>query len=598
MPDYIMQNGQTASIPGVVEIVETVMLGEPGPSPTFAVPMLLGSAPSGKPYNFDSVKQSGESSLGAFTQYSTDAAVSRAHGYGSDIAIAFRNAQVDGLPTAFIANIAPLTRASVPVASTGPVEEFTLYSRLFGAPGGHNRVKFSSGVLTITPVKAFALLSAAVTTTSTRIYVQGQDGDNSPISWMSEGSQVFLGDSDTADFAVTVLATGRQLDSNGQWQYYFDISAAAGTAVEISTKYGMVVLFDDPEISPTFSSGEGQKIIDWVNANSKVFAAQALVNFSGALPISVSASTSLKDLGSTWGTVVPGTSPAAASSDWQTFWTNYAATYWDQFRSRYSLIPRAHLILSSSSTVHGYARAFAVAKRRAGTPVLCLVSTAFTDTVLTASDDTSPIYRARALNHQDMVLFAGQCNELVPYLTLAASAFGQLIAGGSRYSITRKGILGGGNVRIKRIWDEANLGELTSLAKAGVVTYLLSPSATPSWQFAIGVNTLQSRATTWSPSANATCMIAARNCIDEFRAGLVRILDSFAGNTALTALDLGAAISAYCRQARDQLRLVKDFGAPAIEGDSATGSLRVTALSVNPPDETLFLGLFLNIIVK
>jgi len=600
MPDYKLINGQTISVPGIAELNETVILNEPGPTPAFAVPVLVGDAPSGIPYNFDSLKMTSETALGPFRMQRTDPVVHDTWGYGSDVAVAFRNAQEAGLPMAFITTTAALTRSKVVVTSAGPVNQFTLYSRLFGAPGRHHKVKFATDILTISPVLRYAMLSVAVTTTTTRVYVTGADPNTSPIAWMAPGQTVYLGDSDTADFAVVVDEVGRELDTNGQWKYYFDLTGAAGTAVEISTKYGMVILYGDDEISPTFLTGEGQKVIDWVNNNSKVLGAEKHADFTGALPIDVVSATPIKDLSTTWGTITNGVSPASTSSDWSTFFTNYKATYWDQFRSLFGLVPRVHLLLTSDATVHGYARAFAVDRRKnvasGSRPVSILLGAAFTDTSTSASNSTNSAYRARALNHQDVGLFGGQFERLPAYLSLAAYAFGQLVNGGSLYSITRKAIRATGG-EVTKLWDETNTGELTTLIKAGVITYMLSPTTPPVWQFTSGVNTNQDRTTAWSSATNSTCMMAARNSIDEFNAGLLSLLDAYSGKTGVAASDLGAALYAYAVQQRDNRRIISDFGDPVFEESANEAAWRLVTFPLTPVPETLYIGVNINIFV-
>lgn len=595
MPDYKRQNGTTTAIPGLAEIIEKVILSGAGPTPTFAVPVILGDAPYGYPYNYDTAKLSSESAAGPFRSMSSTSIVHSTFGTGGDIPTAFRNAQARGLPMAFVACVAPLVRAKVVATSSGPVNETTFFNKLFGAPGGHTMIKWASGILTITPVKAFAMLSVAVATTDVRIFVAGQDEYYSPIAWMSPGMTVYLGDNDTANFAVVVDSVGRELDSSGQWKYYFNITAAAGTAVEISTKYGCVTAYDDAtEVSPTFTTGQGQKLVDWVNQYSQYLGAQVESTFTGALPLTVATSTAIKDMGATWGAVTVGTSPASATGDWNTFFTAYQATYYDDFRSRFGLRPRLHLMLSSNSTVHGYARSFVRNMRGAIKPSEFLSGALYTDTVLTASDDTNPTYRTQNINDQDIALFVGKFERLAPYLSLAAYAFG-ILAQGSRQTITRQRISPNGSPFVGRLWDQQNTSELDTIIKGGGITYMLSSGETPEWQFTAGVNTLQDRVTTWSPSVNKTCLIQSRNCVDEYLSGLGAILDSFVGDVSADQADVGQAIDTYNRAARDQRGLIVDFGPPSISFDSATALWRVTDLDIDPVVEGLFVALTVNI---
>lgn len=593
MPDFVTSTGQTVTIPGIAEYRETVILSEPGPMPRFNVPVLVGAAHHGIPYNFDSVKEASEPALGAFRQCRTDAFVNSLWGYSSDIAVAFRHAVKAGLPLAFVASTSKLTRAKVLVTSTGPVNQFIMYSRLFGAVGGHHKVAWVDGVMTITPVKNYALLASAVASGATRIYVQGADPNYSPIAWLSEGATIEIGDNDTANEALVVAGTGRELVS-GQYRYYVDLVTGPASAIEVSTKYGMIVQYsDDSEVSPAFSAGEGQLLVDWLNTSSLTLGATKHANFSGVLPIEVE-STPLKEIAD-WSTVTVGTSPAPVAQDWTDFLDAYVATGWDKFRALNGVNPRMHLFLTSDATVQTTTiRDFAVNRRSNKTPVSVLLGCAFTDTSCTATDHTNPGHTNASLNHQDIALFAGQWNYLAPYLSLAADAFGKLAAGTSRYSITSKPLAIAGDVT--HLWDEDGSGELSYLIRKGVVTYRLSESNPPVWQFTAGVNSSQDRATAWSPTSNTTCMIAARNCIDEYAAGLLSVLSTFVGRTS-TDGEVGMAIYTYNLQAQNRYQTIESFGSPSITQDASTLSWSVTP-SVTPPSETLFIGVYNQIIIR
>jgi len=587
MPDYTKKNGSKVADPGVAEYTETVVLRRPPATPPFPVPVIVGTARTGYPYNFDTLKKAGESAYGAFRYVTSDAEAHAMCGVATEIPIAFRNAQEKGLSDCFLANVAPLTRAQVIVTSAGPVNEFALYSRLFGAIGGHASVKFAAGVFSYKPVKNFALLSAAVLVTDKRILVEGQDPDYNPIGWMSPGMTVYLGDNDTPDFPVVVSATGRDLDATGQWQYYFDLTAATGTAVEVTTKYGCVVLLGEEELSTTFGAGTGQALVDWINQNCTSFAVQKEATFAGAIPITVAALTPIKDLAATWGAITQGTSPVAADADYLAFFPAYEATYWDQFRNQFNLVPRTHLLTASSAIAHGYAKTFAKARRAAGNPIQLILGAAYGAIVLAAVDATNPLVCTAALNNQDIDEFFGQFDRLPPALSMAARAFGMWVSGGSKFSITRKTIKDG-TPTITKIWTAA---ERKQIIQGGGITYMLSPGATPEWQFTSGVSTNQDRATTWSSASNTTCMVAARNCIDEYRAGLQELLDAYSGLTGITEADLGSDIYDYNVQSRDKTKLIREFEPPTLEEDTLEAAWRVTNLSVDPPAETLFLGI-------
>lgn len=595
MPDFTLPNGQTESIPGLVYYDEKVILGTPGPVPTFMVPVILGSALTGYPVLFDSTKMSGESTRGAFYLASSDSECRSVFHPSSDVSIAYQNAQAMGLPSAYIGAISALTRAKIVITSAGPVNEITLYSRLYGAIGNYHKVKYDTGILTITPVKNSAFLVANALATDSRIYFYSQDPERSPLEWVQPGKTYTFGDNATACFTGTVLNKGFELDSNGQYKYYVDLTADIGTALTaFTTAYAVMLEYDDTtEYNATaFGAGRGQDLIDWVNQNSTVLAAQATATFTGVLPITVATATALKDI-ALWGAVTLGTSPLAVASDYTTFLTNYGDSYWDDFLQRFQLTPQLHLLLEQDAAVHAAVRTFANNRFANRTPVTFFLGCRYTDVSLTAGDATNPTFRANALNSQHIALFAGKIKKLAPYLSLAAGAFGHAVANGSTSPLTYKDLPT--TWTVDQIWSQTNL---RTLIKRGVVTYMLSTATPPRWVFSTDANTNQDRTTVWSATTNTTCLVSSRFCVNEWLAGFRSRLSTpaFIGTQKLTAADVGQAYINWCDQSVTS-GILKSYGPPSsISVDANTGAVTLVP-NITPPTEVLYVALRTNILI-
>ena len=597
MPYYTFENGLTTNIPGVVDYEETVVLGRDGPVPQFMVPIIIGTGLTGYPVNFDSVKQTDEATKGAFTKCSGDGDVRSIFHPQSDIAIAYQNAQEAGLPMAFCGAVNALVRAKVVAQSgSGPaVDEFTLYSRLFGAVGGHHKVKYASGIIEITPVRNSAFLSENAASTDTRIYIYSQDPGRSPIEWVQPGRTYTLGDNSTPNFTATVLKTGYEIDSNGQYKYYIDFTQQLGTALTaFGSDYALIVEYsDDVEKNDTaFLAGEGQKLVDWIKTNSKYLSAEKASSFTGTLPNDVATSTPIKEI-TAWGTVTDGASPLVTSSDWTTFFTNYQNTYWDDFRQRHGITPYLHLMLTELSVDHAKAVSFANNRWTNKTPVTFYLGAGYTDVAVGAGNDTAPEYRANALNSQHVALCAGKVKKLAPYLSLAAMAFGFAAANGSTVALTNKEIPR--SWHIDKVWTD---DDLETLIGGGVLTYMLRQADPATWVVAEDANTNQDRSTTWSAATNTTSLMHSRHAVNEWWAGLRNKLASmFPGNTSVTPALVAQVLYNWDQTALNRGLIVERKPPSSIDVNNVTGTISIVP-NISPPTQALFVAVKPRIIIS
>jgi hypothetical protein len=495
-------NGVDHWVPGVYSREEVVSYLA-GASATFQVPMLLGGSDVGYPYHFDSVKEADEDARGPFTYCGSTSSLREVFGDDSDLKIAFTYAKRHGLPNAYTACLAKLTRASVIANSAPAVKQFKIYSKLFGALGNYHQITYTAGnVMTITPAVKHTLLTVTTAAPDTRVYVRDT-------SWIVAGETLYIGSNAVTMVAKVVSKTGTDTASNGQKVQWVEFTAAVG-AIFPTSGYAMLVKYDSTqaEVSGTFTTG--QQIIDWINESKWLGATKQTATFTGALLVPT-AIKPIKEI-AVWESPVVGTSPAPSSTDYDDLITLLDAGGWEDFIIRYGVIPRLFCLVDDSSTIHGSFRDWAIAKRAEGYPIAIVSGCAWGDTALSASNDTNPIYRARALNSQDFQLVAGGLDYLDAYLSYAPAIFGMRAAGGPWHNLTKDPII----FSTREItWDERNDGDETALSQGGVVFYrLVVSNAGAKYVVSQGINTLQNNAVAWNTGTNDTPLCSQRDVAD------------------------------------------------------------------------------------
>lgn len=512
MPRFIDPKGVGRYIPGAY-LDTNVVRDSAGPLPDFLVPVVVGAATHARyPRGYRSSKQAIENERTPFVYCGTSSAAKAAFGDESDIAVGMRWAKLHGLPSAYVIAVNALTRATVLATSTGPVVQGTFFSKMFGAVGGHIKLKVASGTtVTVTPVHRYSMLTADASSGATRLYVRDA-------SWLGPGLEIVVGDNDTADAAYVIDSVGTALSSTGQIVHYIELTTAL--AANITTaQYGMVLIYDSPETPDAF--GDVQALADWCNTESKWLGFQPGNLFSNpAALIALATSTPLKEIAA-WSTATAGTSPASVSGDHSSLISDLDATEWDAFIEAEALTPQAFLLLSSSATVHGLWRDWAVAKREEGSPVSVTTGVAWGDVVIGAGDDTAPEFRAAALNSQDVSLWAGGLDQTASYLSLAAAVFGRRIGGGVNHNLTSDDLI---YSSVEYRWNERGAGELSLLHRRGVGTYRLGAGGR--WRVSQGLSTLQTNSEAWNETDATTPLLMQRDLADYWSRGLKDLLET------------------------------------------------------------------------
>jgi hypothetical protein len=508
MPQIVDPSGQIQTVPGVYTEIRATSNG-PGPLPEFLVPVMVVDSYSGFPSNWISASDrfTDETSRLPFILTTDSGGAKRAFGDGCDMVRAFNVAKLHGLPRAYCISAGKLVRWSIIVTSTGPVNQFTIGGYYWGFPAGWTKIKFASSIFSYSVPEKLSKITANVSSGATRIYVDRND-------WVVENQTLELGDNDSVNESVVVLGKGTETNSDGTFKPYIDLTAATSAAYTTSA-YAAIALYGTNVVtSSAFASGEGQKLIDWINANGgTALRAQRHASFTGALPIAVSSLTPMKDI-SGWGTRTLGTSPSASASDIQDFLDDLDERLYEDFEDAVKAPPRAFFFGTSDATAHANISTWLRAQRALGTGAYAsaIVGCAWGDTVLSASDSTSPIYRARQLNNQDMRLVACGADGIGANLSRAPAVFGLYIGGGVGHNLTFDQFLGF-TVDEKR-WSLKG-GDIDKLCRGGVISYLLKTISGASTKLLTqGLNTLQSNAATWNPSDGTTPFIHQRDLAD------------------------------------------------------------------------------------
>jgi len=504
MPSVIAPDGTTVYIPGVYQNQE-VISDLPGATPEFHIPVVIGDANMGHPYNAQDLKYANEDAFSPFRLCKTTAAVEAYYGKGSEIAKAFRIAKRHGLPFAYCCAINAMTRASIVATSTGPVDELTLFSKTFGAVGGHHKVTVTvtPSSITITPVKRHTLLTSNAAATDKRIYVQ----DN---SWAAIGQSYELGDNTQANQAFVVADKGEEYDSNGQIVYWIEATAAVG-AIFATAQYAMLVEYDTVNVEESGTITTGQEFYDFLNDTSKYVGAKKEATFSDVVLIA-QAIKPMKEIAA-WNAPTDGTSPAGTVTEHDDLISDLDASEWDNFLLTYGVVPQAFLVVDGSSTIHASWRDWAATKRAEGWPVSFTVGCDWGDTDVTGNVDTNSRYRAQTLNSQDMMLCAGGMDFQASYLSTAPAVFGRRIGGGLNHNLTNDELL---YSNLEKIWDERSSGELTLLTRSGVVTQRLRVAGNPRYVVSEGLSTLQNNGSSWNTVTNDTPLVMQRDLADFF----------------------------------------------------------------------------------
>lgn len=546
------QTGLNTRIPGVYFKSEAVS-SQPGPIPDFHVPIIVGDADEGHPYNADTLKYADEDDFTPFALIGEGAAVGRYYGNGSPIHVATRYAKDAGLPTAYFCCASALTRASVVATSgTKAVNELYLYPYSFGPAPSYVKIKFSSSTLTVTPVRRATLLTANGASGAKRIYVR----DN---SWIQVGMTLTIGDNDTAVASVVVAGVGVELNSSGQRLYYVDLASALG-ATFATADYAVLLAYDTDIVSPATLSN-ANLVYEYVRntlryQGRRILGATKHADYTGAALDSLATATALlKVTSSDWTNATVATAPASSITQHNAIITALNASEWDAFLTREQVRPQAFLVVSPTSAVHSAWSTWAATRRAAGWPVSITAGCSWGDTSTSASNDTSAVYRAQALNSEDFCLVAGGIDRLASYLSHAPQVFARRVAGGVGHNLTNDDLV---YDEIETEWDEVASAQLTTLHRAGVVTYRLSRSRPFRYVISQGLSTYQTNDAAWDTVDAKTCLVMQRDLADAINEVLSADLDSEQlGVDEVTPNSIAAVVLRRCEVLQQRRRWIK-----------------------------------------
>lgn len=526
-------NNQPVYVPGVYSTVKTVG-NFAGPAPVYHVPIIVADVDEGVPYSHDDDKEPAEPALGGFRLLTSSSAAAAFAGTESDAEIFARYAFRHGLPFAYHVTAQALTRASVVATSAGPVNEIKLFAAKWGVRGSWIKIAAPSGTsLQVTPPRHFSLVTSDISVGDARVYVKTN-------AWAEVGQVVELGDNATGNETATIKEVGQTEDANGQRLYYIDLTAGTSGSFDVAD-YAAVALYD---VQDTQDSGalSGDALIDWVNettSNTGLKAARGAA-YTGAALIAVAAALPIKDQ-TAWATPVTGTSPASTDINHNDLiaWLN--GTGLDAFKLRYQQVPRTFAVTSSDTSQQAAWRDWATTMRSNGEPVSINVGCGWGDTVLAAGDDTDPVFRAAALNSENVMLAAGGLDRYGANLSTSAAVFGRRVQGGIGHNLTQDDLV---YTEVEIEWNERGSQELTSLHRGGVCTYRLRSSSPFNYVISQGLSTLQRNTVAWNTDDDTTCLVMQRDNADAVDADIVSALDGSQLGAEVTPNTIAATIVA------------------------------------------------------
>lgn len=583
MPLFTTPTGESTRIPGVYSNFEVVS-SLPGALPDFQIPVVMAAAEWGFPFDIDDHHEAHEN-YGQFQWVGTPSACKAFYGQDSDMGVVFAEAALHSLPGAYCCCMSALTRASVVATSVGPINEAKIYSRRYGWVGGWIKLQVAGGLqVDVTVPTRFTRLTANAALAATRVYVR----DN---SWIQIGASYEIGDNTNANVVRTVADKGTEYGATGQKLYWVEFTAAIG-ANHTTADFAAIAQYPATvtESSATFTTAT--EVFDWIRNSSKWIDVVQDAAWTGAAWIALAADTCIKEI-AVWAAPTDGTSPAPVLADYTDWITDMDATEWDEFVASQGVFPRLFYVADHLSTVHAAMRAWAVSKRVEGYPVAIMSGCAWGDHVIGAGNDTAPEFRAAALNNQDFALAAGGKDFLGAFLSTGPAYFGLRAGSPVGHNLTNDDIQ---YEQLERLWDERNSGELTTLARAGLLVYRLSAGRRPRYRVMEGLSTLATNDNSWNTVDATTCLTAQRDLADY----VDRVFKLELDGMQLGADEVDeASIAAVLHRKATQLRkagMITDYKLVQNELDASGAGYNVTP-AVKLPTTTDFIGLTTRIVV-
>jgi hypothetical protein len=558
-------DGKQHFIPGVYD--KTIVRSSlPGPLPLFHIPILQARGWEGHPYDADSKKLASENDFTPFRAFGTAGSFAEYFGANSDMHRATVWGKRHGLPLAWGVNLAPLTRASLVVQSTGPISQFTVYPKSFGAPPHWMKIGWvtATGIWTIVPLKNYAMVAQDVGPTDTRIFVTGEN------TWLVEGLTVTLGDNVSSAITRDIVDVGQDIGADGRIDYWIELDSALGSSIAVAT-HAIVLTYDETgKVENSTPLTTGQQILDYFSQDptaKELIVAEKDVAFTDALPIDVATPIAFKDI-TAWGAVVVGTSPAPTSTDVQNFVDLMNGGEFDAFAVREQALPNTYLLAVGDSASHVVMRDYATAERTRGFPINLTTGVRWGDTDLAAGDDTNPTVRSAALDSQDTMLIAGGLDREAAYISHASAVWARRIEGGPGHNLTNDELIFSER---EVAWNEVDDGELTELLKKGVDTYKLSVGQGIRYKVAQGISTLQNnQGAIWNETDATSWSVMQRDLADFVNAVIKRDFEELqVGADQVDANSIAAVLTRRAEKSLENQGFILEFTITSIELNDA-----------------------------
>lgn len=501
MPVFTAPDGSTQYIPGVYSDFR-VRSSVAGPLPIWHVPVVIGHAEEGPPFNFDAIKSAAEDELGPFRQLRDASQVAATYGEQSEIHRIATFAKRHGLGTAFYAAGNQLTRAQVIITSTGPNNEVLLIARKAGWPSNWIKIDDSAGgkVFTYTPLKYKTRILADVGSSDVRLVVQ----DN---SWIRVGMTLNIGSNATSATTKTVVSKGSVRTATGIERFVIVNSAPGAVTV---ANYAAIWEYDEQnKITVTPGAATTAGFIQATNEHPTCpFYAVADDDESGAAFLTITSPPKALIAITDWDTVTKGTSPAFTATDSAAFVALMNAGGWEAFLSEYQRIPRIYYVGSALMAVHEDWRDYALSERARGFPVMVVTGADTGDLDLTGDDSGDLTYRAESIDNQDVALCATGIDDEAAYISFGAAVFGRIVEGGVGHNLTNDPLI---YSVIEKKWSRT---QLETLHRKGVIVPRMATHSPFRFVISQGVSTLQDNELLWNPTTKATWSLHQRDLAD------------------------------------------------------------------------------------
>ena len=499
----LVLDGRSFEIPGAYGITEVINTGG-GNIPTFNVPIIIGSARSGIPYNAGSGAE-------VIKGYSNSNNARKYYGDG-ELIEAFDFFKEAGAGICFLLNAAALTRAKATLKDNAgePANSLDIVPLKYGA--GENDISLaiasadSKITYTIIPPKNTKFLTADASTTNNTINLESVDGlevgetvyirDNSnavqstEIEYINkETKDVRLKDLPTSAFAIAQYARIFQEDTTNQEVYVFDST----------------VLIEE--------------VLETINV-SNIFRLDRST-YTGAVPNSL-VKTYLNDFSG----ATKGTSPLASESadgDYDKIAADFIKLA-EEFRNYNKIGLRGVGVVSGDASVHANFRALAVEMRSKNYPILVVTGVKKGDIDKAKTDAAHPIPRLKSLNSGDVLLAVMGKDDKAAYLSVAPYVLGLISKYGPKKNLTKETISA---TKVEKFYGAYNEEDAKELLRNGAL--MISSGETGFWLTRY-ISTYQKQDTVWN-SADATTYLVQRLQMADFALMTWnRIMNSYAGS--------------------------------------------------------------------